>query len=143
MFIDSQAQYSVAQDIGQAAGTYVSTNIFDHGAADADFGHGKRTFIDFNLDEAITSAGAATLNVQLQTANDEAFASPVVIWQTGVLAYGAVAAALADPLPFPLGGKRYSRLAYVIAVATTTAGQITASVVLDIQRSHAFPTGIL
>ena len=149
MILDKLLEYSLAQDIGQVAGTYVSTNVVDHGAANANPGLMVEASVYVDIVEAITSGGAATLDVQLQTSTDEAFTSPVVAWSSTALGYaawntaagpaGAEGAGGPYLFKFPMNVLRYSRLAYVIAGATTTAGTVNAGVALDPQRSRSYP----
>lgn len=148
MILDKQLEYSLAQDIGQVVGTYVSTNVVDHGAANARAGHKEDAYVMVDIVEAITSGGAATMDVQFQTSTDEAFASPVVLFSTGAVGFatwntnagpgGAEGAAGPYFFKLPMGILRYTRLAYVIAGATTTAGTVNANITLDPQRARSY-----
>lgn len=142
MYLDSQAEFSSKQDLSQAAGTYVSTNVIDAGADDADAGLGQpNLFVHFSVPEAFVGVGA-TVDIQVFTDNAEAFGTESQVVATGPLSIAQLNGGIA-PLKLPIGLKRYTRLKYVIAGATTTAGQITAGLVNAIQRNHAFPTRIL
>jgi hypothetical protein len=148
MILDKLLEYSLAQDIGQTANTYPSTNVVDHGAANAAVGLMTEAYVYVDVVEAITSGGSATIDLQFQTSTDEAFTSPVVLYSTGALAYtlwntnagpgGSEGVAAPFFFKVPLGVLRYTRLAYVIAGATTTAGTVNAGITLNPQRNRSY-----
>ena len=149
MILDKLLEYSLAQDIGQVVATYPSTNVVDHAAANSSIGLMTEAYVYVDVVEAITSGGAATIDLQFQTSSDEAFTSPVVLFSTGALGYATWntnagpggAEGVAAPFFFkvPLGVLRYTRLAYVIAGATTTAGTVNAGITLNPQRARSYP----
>lgn len=143
MFLDLQSEFSSAQDIGQVAGSYVSTNVIDAGVADADPGLGEpNLFIYAAVTEAVASAGAATVQIQVWTDNDVSFATEKLVVESKAYSVAEINGSI-PPLKLPIGLQRYTRLKYVVGAFTTTAGTITAGLVRDIQRNHAFPTRIL
>ncbi|MGE0745292.1 MAG: Bbp16 family capsid cement protein [Rhodospirillales bacterium] len=143
MILDSSLEYSNAQDLSQSTGTYVSTNVVDHGAANANPGLLLNAHVALWLPEAFTSGGSATMDLQFQTATDEAFTSPVVLYSTGAIGYATwnTNARTNGPFQFklPNGILRFTRLAYVIAGATTTAGTGTAGIILTPQANRMYP----
>lgn len=139
MIINSQETFSDAQSVASAAGDVVSTNVYDTGAA-ADVGIGEDLYLVVKMVAALVGAGAS-IQAVLQHSTDnstftDAAAGPVV----------AVAAATANKtiarLPLPIGLNRYLRVAYRISGATTTAGTASAYLVLDVQASNAYKSGV-
>lgn len=123
--------------------------IFDQGPIGTAFGHGKRLAVNLGagacipfvaqVTEAFAAAGAATLTVQIQTSDDETFATGVVT----VASSGAIPVADLKPgfrllpnqfIPEGVNGrgvtKRYMRLNYVVGTGPFTAGRVMAGVVL-------------
>lgn len=143
MILDQDLVFSDAQDIGQVAGTYVSTNAFDNGAAQTipgGFGtvqkdplrglEGMELLI--KIIEAVASGGAATVQFQLVQADDAALSSNVdVIAETPAIGYATLVAGYEVRLALPKKGitQRYFGLRYIIGTATTTAGTVTAALV--------------
>jgi len=90
---------------------------------------------------AFTSGGAATLAVQLQGATDNGSGAPAAFstwWVSPTYALATIAvvgARLMDmDMPRPPAGiavPRFLQLTYVIAGATTTAGNVSSYLVLD------------
>ncbi len=150
MILDNDLIFSDAQDLSQAAGTYVSTNALDNGAAQtAPGGYGtirkdilRSGFLKVLIQviEAFASGGSATLIVQLVQADDAALSSNVeILAQTRTLALAELAAGARIGLQATAGGlnQRYLGLRYVIGTATTTAGTITAGLVHDLDLGNA------
>jgi hypothetical protein len=144
---DQNLIFSDLQNLAQAAGSYVSTNSIDTwkgksaaagtpaigGPLTGDFGRGNDVmYIVGIVTQAFTSAGAATLQIQVIQADDAALTSNVqVLRETRALAAGT------QPSVFTLGKvlnmqnvpsmtKQFLGLQYTIGTATTTAGKITA-----------------
>ncbi|HCE23295.1 MAG TPA: hypothetical protein DF282_12415, partial [Hyphomonas sp.] len=97
MIFSEELMFSDDQDVSQAAGTYASTNTIDtgapgtvYGAAAAlarNVGPGNPVPILVQLTETVTSAGAATMQFQIETADEEAFdTTNVIIAQSRVYA---------------------------------------------------------
>jgi len=90
-----------------------------------------------------TAGGAGTLTVTLETDDNEAFASPRVVWSSGALALADLKAGenlgLVNYIPKGINGKglteRYFRLNYTVATGPMTAGAIMAGVVASVQTS--------
>lgn len=152
MILDAQLQFSAAQDLGQVVATYASTNIIDlhlsgipvlanlQGARDLGAA-GTKLKLFVVVIEAFTSGGAATLQVNFQGAPDNGSGAPgtyVTWWSSPIYALATLAVAGARLMdidyPRPPAGvqiPRFVRLLYDIAGATTTAGTVSAWIVLD------------
>lgn len=151
MIIDNRFIFSDAQSVAAAAGTLVSTNAYDNGAAvTAPGGFGtvrsdplrglEHMELLVQLLTTVTSGGAATLQFQLVQADDAALTTNVVVLQeTPVLALATLVAGYRPRLRLPAMGlsQRYMGLRYIIGTATTTAGTVHASLVPAVDLSMA------
>lgn len=144
MLLDKQNMFSDAQDLAQAAGSYLSTNTIDLGATgstsiqgspSSDIGRARNIDVLAQITETFTSGGAATLQVQLVSADNAALSSNLtVLAETPAYALAALTAGKQFPLRFaPPVSQRYIGVRYVIATATTTAGKCSAGLVMDKQ----------
>lgn len=137
MMLDKNTTLSDAQDLAQAAGTYLSTNVYDQGAAATDtLGNtipkdlGKEFWQEILVQvvETFTSAGAATLQVNIVTGSTSTPAT--VIQSSAAIALATLVAGYQFKLALPAGlTDRYLGVQYVIGTATTTAGKCTAALV--------------
>jgi hypothetical protein len=151
MMFDVQNLFSDDQDLSQDAATYLSDKSIDlrangtpvvGGPLSVLVGNGEPIELFCQVTEAFTSAGGnATLVVNLVHADDAALTSNLAILATAATITADAAGANA-PAGFRIGlprvlptsiTKRYLGLQYVIAVAATTAGKITAGLVIDRQ----------
>lgn len=147
MIFSKQLTFSDNQDVSQAAGSYPSTNVIDtgapgtvYGAAAAlsrNVGPGKEVPILVQLTEGIASAGAATIEFQIETADEEAFdTTNVVVARSRAYSVAEAVAGLKWGVSIlPDDCKRYLRVNYVIGVATTTTGLATAGIVAGVQTN--------
>lgn len=141
MILDIQEQFSSAQSIVSAAGDVVSTNVYDTGAA-ADVGIGEEMYIVAKTIAAVTSAGAATVQVVLQTDDNVGFATPVEFPLTGALALASLTANTElVKQRLPIGLERYIRVVYRVGTAATTAGTVDAFLVKDVQANKPYASG--
>lgn len=157
MILDSLLQFSASQNLAQVAGSYVSTNIIDlgigtatspglppsssgGGARDIGIGDDPAMKLLVQVVTTFTSGGGATLSVALQGAIDNGAGSPAAFstWWTSpayALATLVQGARLLDmDMPRPPDGiaiPRFLQLTYAVAVATTTAGNVSAFIVID------------
>lgn len=135
------------QNLAQVAATYLSDKSIDLGVTGTDAFGGTvpsdvgKSIVKFlaQVVETFTSGGAATLQVNLISADDAALTSNVtVLASTAVLAKAVLIAGykflITARLPTGIT-QRFVGLQYVIATATTTAGKVTAGIVLDEQTS--------
>lgn len=78
-----------------------------------------------------------SLNIKVQTASDEAFASPVDLAATGAIAAADLKAGYVAPINFiPKGNLGYMRLYYDVTGSNATAGKITAGIVAANEGSY-------
>lgn len=149
MILDMQTLFSDAQNLAQAAGSYLSTNTVDLGAAGSakqtgaavpyDIGQGMAAQVLAQVTETFTSGGAGTLQAQLVQADDAALTTNLeVLCETPVLALATLKAGYQFRLPsFPYVTRRFIGVRYVIATAAMTAGKATAGIVVDKQQNYA------
>jgi hypothetical protein len=151
MILDALLQFSGNQNLAQAAGSYVSTNIIDlhivglpvltnnQGARDIGVGDDPAMKLLVQVTTAFTGT-TGTLAVQLQGATDNGSGAPnaFTTWwvsPTYALATLTAGARLMDmDMPRPPAGvaePRFLQLNYVIGTATMTAGLVSAFIVLD------------
>lgn len=147
MILDTLTLMSDDQDLAQAAGTYYSDvlNLNADGyttSQDApsgvtpDLGKGEAVPFMCQITETFTSGGAATLQVTLQTATDEAFTSPVDLMASSTFALAALEAGKhLLPEHVPHGSLGYLRVKYVIGTAATTAGKVTSGIPAALQSN--------
>jgi hypothetical protein len=152
MILDSLLQFSGTQNLAQVVGNYVSTNILDlhisglpvlannQGARDLGIGDDPAMKLLVQVVTTFTSGGAATLAVNLQGATDNGSGAPNAFsthWGSPVYALATLVqgARLLDmDMPRPPAGiaiPRFLQLQYVVGGATTTAGNVSAFIVLD------------
>lgn len=161
MQLSSADLVSDAQNLAQVAGTYLSDKSIDlqsgqgtadgglpaagafgtdylGGAVPSDPGKSLLRFLA-QVVQTFTSAGAATLQVNLVSADDAALTTNLtVLSSTAVLAKATLVAGykflITGRLP-PGITQRFVGLQYVIGTATTTAGKVTAGIAIDEQTS--------
>lgn len=153
MILDAFQRFDDASSLAIAAGTQVSANVLDYGILSGipssangggarDMGIGDHPALKFLVQVAttFTSAGAGTLSVAIQGAPDNGSGAPgtfVTWWVSPAYALATLNAGsrlLNMDFPRPPDGvavPRYVRLLYTVAVATFTAGAVSAFVVLD------------
>ena len=71
-----------------------------------------------------TSAGAATVQFQLQTSADDS--TWVTLWTGAAVAYTSVVAGYQTKIRVPVGALRYLRVNYIIGTAALTGGTFQA-----------------
>ena len=133
MILDYENMFSKDQAV---TATAVSTNIVDLGPGDA--GPSERISLFVTADPPFTGTG--TVSVGLQTADDAAMATPVMVatfapTNAALLAGGKLVASR-----LPHGCKRYLRLNYTVT-GTVADGKVTAGLVWDVQAEEQIPTG--
>ena len=147
MIFSKQSKLSEDQDLSQTAGTYASTNIQDFGAPGTVYGAaaaldrnvGPGTPVPFlvQITETFTSGGAATLQIQIEVADDASFSSNnEIVAMSRVFALAELVAGLQFGVAIlPNDMRRFARVNYVIGTATTTAGTATAGIVHGVQTN--------
>ena len=137
MILDRQNLMSFNQAITASA---VSTDVIDLGpemwAGNA--GADREIPIELVVTETFTSAGATTLQIELQFSTTEGFGTIVKHKLTDVIPKASlvVGANLGKMLAIPPDTKRYVRLNYVVATGPFTAGKITAGVTSSRQTNR-------
>jgi hypothetical protein len=137
MILDRQNLFSMNQAI---TATAVSTDVIDLGpemwAGNA--GSDREIPVELTVTETFTSAGATTLQIELQSSVNEAFSVPIKHKLTDVIAKAdlAVGKVLTKGIAIPPDVKRYVRLNYVVATGPFTAGKITAGVTSSRQTNR-------
>ena len=118
MIKDKLLELSLSQAVTASA---ASTNVINQGAANA---LGPELMIVCQVREAALAAGAATVNFLIQTSVDEAFTSPIVLFDSGAIGKAALTLN-AEPVKvkFPHGSKQYVRGYYTVATGPLTAGK--------------------
>lgn len=144
MLIDRENQFSDGQAV-TATGATASSNLIDLGAS-RDLGGGTTGFLALlcQVVTAFASGGAATLQVQLQSAPDNGGVpgSWVTLAQSDAVPLASLVAGYRFlPGPLPAGIQRYLRLNYVVGTAAMTAGKLTASLVPAIDNLSTYPRG--
>lgn len=149
MLIDKETLLSDSQDLAQVAGTYVSTNSIDLGTAGTppagfqargspphDVGRARKAQLLIQVDEAFTSAGAATLVVDVIMSANADLSSPTILESSQAIAKATLVAGYQFRLGVPVGiTARYLGVQYTVGTATTTAGKVTAALLLDRQTT--------
>lgn len=132
MIIDRENHFNYGKQTITA--TAASTDVIDQGAAGVEYGPGS-LFLVSRVGTAFTADGLATLNIQLQTATDEAFTSPITVYDSGAIGKAALTANTivqkVDINALPL--KRYIRVNYVVATGPMTAGTIESFFTPDVK----------
>lgn len=139
MILDRQNRFSGAQAITASA---VSEDVIDLSEA-RDIGAGENLFLLVVVTTAFTDAGSdSTLQVDLQTDDNEAFASPTVLRSLGVFpalsAIGSRFLVRLDPAAF----ERYIRLNYTVANGNFTTAAVTAAILKDADVQKYYPDAI-
>ncbi len=149
----SNRQAITASAVSQNA---TEPTVYDQGPIGTAHGHAARLRVNLGsgacipllvqVVEDFAAAGAATLEVQLQTSEDEAFATPadiVTVVSSGPIPVDKLKAGfrltptefIPDGVGFEGVTKRYMRLNYVVAAGPFTAGQVVAGVVYGTQTN--------
>ena len=123
----------ILSDAQAVTATAVSTNVI---ALDAtkDKSFGRPTLLEVKVGTAF--AGLTSLKVDVQTATDAAFTTPVVLVSSGVIALADLVSGYQfNPQFLPKVNFGFIRLNYTV-VGTGTAGTINAALVDHTQHSH-------
>lgn len=148
MILDTYTLMSDDQDLSQVAGTYYSDVLNLRGdpgyttSSDApngithDLGKGVAVPFLCQVTETFTSGGAATLQVDLETDDNESFSSATVLVSSPTFALADLVQGKALlPQHVPYNGEQYMRVKYVIGTATTTAGTVSAGITTGLQSN--------
>lgn len=139
MITDKLLMFSEAQAVTTTA---ASTDVIDLGPIDGtrrDIGVGYPLEFWALVNTTATAAGAATLNVQLQTSPDNS--TWTTIASSGDLALSALTSGKRIvSQKVPSGVLKYLRVNYAVGTGPLTAGAFTAGINLDVDNNVAYPT---
>jgi len=140
MILDKLLMFSEAQAV---TATAASTDVIDLSPLKGtrrDIGVGEQLEFWTNVNTTAAAAGAATLNVQLQTSADNS--TWVTLYDSGSLALAAlVAGKRILSTKVPQGVLKYLRVNYVVATGPLTAGAFTAGINLDVDANTFYASG--
>ena len=148
MILDSTTTFTTGVSIAAAAGTDLVGDVIDLDVADRRLGGNHKAKLIITVTEAFTSGGSAT--VQFKLASDAAAAiatdgSATEHWGSHDFPVADLTVGKRIVVPLPSGipaSERYLGILAVTGTATTTAGSISASIVLDADDLHAFPDAV-
>ncbi|MDX6911753.1 hypothetical protein SJZ84_13050 [Hafnia paralvei] len=139
MILDKLLMFSEAQAV---TATAASTDVIDLGPIDGtrrDIGVGYPLEFWTTVNTTATAAGAATVNVQLQTSPDNS--TWTTIASSGDLALSAlVAGKRIVSQKVPSGVHKYLRVNYTVGTGPLTAGAFTSGINLDVDNNTPYPT---
>jgi hypothetical protein len=123
-FSDSQAETTVA--------AHASDSVVDLGAAgDA---YGNELYVHIEIDDACTTGSTSEVQFALQTSSDEAFTSPVTLWESAAIDSDTLVAGYKVAVfRIPSGCLQYLRTTYTITTAVLTGGSFSAYLTPDVQ----------
>ncbi|NUO70118.1 Bbp16 family capsid cement protein [Escherichia coli] len=138
MITDKLLMFSEAQAVTNTA---ASTDVIDLGPIDGnrrDIGVGYPLEFWVLVNEAATATGEATVNIQLQTSENNS--SWTTIYDSGALAKATLTAGKrVVSAKVPAGVQRYLRVNYSVATSQLTAGKFTAGISLDVDANTPYP----
>lgn len=138
MILDKLLMLSEAQAVTNTA---ASTDVIDLGPIDGtrrDIGVGYPLEVFVNVNTTAAAAGAATVNIALQTSPDNS--TWTTLATSGDLALTALTAGkrvLSQKVP--QGVQRYLRMNYTVGTGPLTAGAFTAGINLDVDNNSPYP----
>jgi hypothetical protein len=136
MILDVQAEFSDSQVVTTSA---VSTNIYDTApngkSLVRDFGAGDSVYLGLQVDAAATAAGAATVTITLESADNAALTSPTVHGTFGPFSIAQMTAGAQLAMAgLPYGDfKRYIGLRYTVGTGPLTGGSFSAFITVNPQ----------
>lgn len=137
MILDKLLMFSEKQAVTASA---ASTDVIDLGPIDGtrrDIGVGYPLEFWATVDTTATAAGAATLNVQLQTSPDNS--TWTTLYDSGQLALSALTIGKRlFSTKVPQGVQRYLRVNYSVGTGPLTAGAFTSGINLDVDGNNQY-----
>ena len=147
MIMDKNTTFCDALAVNSAAGTTLEGDVIDLGAASLNPGAGQPIHLVIQVTEAFTSGGSATVAFVLASdaqaaiatngAATEHYLTEAIPVASLVVGYKRLVA-----LPQGVDYERYLGVLVTTAAATTTAGSISAFLVLDAQNNRAYPDSV-
>lgn len=147
MILDNNNEFCDATALNTgAAGSYLIGDVIDLGAA-RDVGNGQDLYLVVQVDTAVTSAGAATVQFSLCSDAQAAIAvdgTQTVHYQSAAIPKATLVAgyqAVTVKLP-PGNYERYLGVVQTTGTAALTAGAVNAFLTPDIARWKAYPDSV-
>lgn len=138
MILDKLLMFSEAQAVTNTA---ASTDVIDLGPIDGnrrDIGVGYPLELFVNVNTTAAAAGAATVNIALQTSPDNS--AWTTLATSGDLALSSLTAGKrVFSQKVPQGVQRYLRMNYTVGTGPLTAGAFTAGINLDVDNNSPYP----
>ena len=139
MYIDKSLELSSSQAVTASA---ASTNYIDLGSA-RKMGVGEVKYIHFTVDTTTVSAGATTMDIEVEVDDNTSFSSAKVVASKLAIPKADLVAGYQIYLPIPIeADERYLRINYTVDTANFSAGAFSAGVVDKIQENTVYPDGI-
>lgn len=138
--IDKFNEFSNAQ--APTTGSTTSTKSFD--TKGADIGTGEEMYLVVQVDTAVTSAGAATVEFKYVESATQDLGTPTVLATSGAIGKATLVAGYQVlKIKIPENTKRYVGVIYTVATADLTAGAFSAFLCKDLQsaKTRCFAAG--
>lgn len=141
MILDVQAEFSDSQVVTASA---LSTNVYDQQpltrTTTRDLGSGSDSYLVIQTDTAATAAGAATVTITLESADNVGMTGSTVHATAGPFTIAQMAAGQTlTTLPLPYGAyKQYVALRYNVSTGPLTAGAFSAFITNNPQVYTAY-----
>lgn len=145
--LDARAEFSDAQAV---TATAISTNVMDRKGAGLapnatdNIGAPATAYLVVSMDDGATAAGAATVTVTLESADNAGLSTnPVVHYSSGAKALAAMTAgATVAVIPLPADAyKEFLGVRYTVATGPLTGGTFNAYLTLDPSIWRAYADG--
>lgn len=138
MLLDKSLELSSAQAVTSTA---MSTNVIDLGSA-RNIGN-TELYLFIKVGAAVTAAGAATVNFQLQTDDNSAMSSAATLFDSGAIGKASLTAntVLRYRLPVSANYERYLGLNYTVSTGPLTAGDFSAWISDSVQENTTYASG--
>lgn len=147
--MDKTLEFCDSVNVAAAAGTALRGDVIQLPANIRNLGEGGRPlYLVIAVETSFASAGAATVQFQLATDATASIATDGTaseVISTGAVPFGVLTAGRQFAIPLPSLGQpleAFLGLLVTTAVATTSAGTISAYLTMDAQTWSAFPDGV-
>ena len=142
MLLDALCEFSKDQEETTVA-AHDSTNIVDFNSAARDVGKGEPVRVKISIGDTAVAGTSSTVQFQVVTATDEAFTSPVVLYDSGAIAEATLVAGynVYDGV-LPVGTLQYLKIVYTIGTAVLTAGKFNANLALGTDTYVSAPDAL-
>lgn len=142
MILDKLQMFSEAQAVTASAASTDTLDLAPLKGNHRDIGIGYTLEFWALVNTTATAAGAATLNVQLQTSPDNS--TWTTIYDSGALALSALTVGKRIvSAKVPAGVLRYLRVNYSVGIGPLTAGTFTSGINLDVDANTPYTDGLV